>query len=209
MTAMRKHLGKIVLLGIVLVAGYFVFNKENVSGYAIPFFPVSQKDAVKIGTQVIATAKSAAKENLLAQINSFGSEAIRDIGTFVQNSIDTAKTEAFTTLKTAVVKKVESLSTDLGVSTAPPAASGAAAANTIQSAIKAGSLAYFTIRNNEQDTVNYIIDWKDGKSENSQILKGQAQIVSHSWSKVGEYILQFKIESSNGTNEYQITISIL
>ena len=42
---MRRHLGKIILIGIALAGGYLIFSKDKTSGYTIPYISVIKKDA--------------------------------------------------------------------------------------------------------------------------------------------------------------------
>ncbi len=207
---MRNYLGRIVFVGIVFAAGYFVFSAGNVSGYTFPFIGASQKVAARVGNQAISSVTSAVKKNFAAPAGDLMTAAAQSIDTLAQNALASAKTEVMKALTGAVKKNVDTMAASFGVSTQGSGApAGSADVSPIQSAIKSGAPAYFTIRNNEQGTIQYTVDWKDGKAETGQVLKGQSQIVSHAWNKVGEYVLQFKIESSGGINEYQIMISIL
>lgn len=209
MTVMRNHPGKIALVVIVFAAGYFVFNKENVSGYTIPFISVSAKDAVQTGNQALSKMTQVSKETFSAKAADFSGMLTEKAGELADNAMTAVKTEAFNLMKGVITKKVDNLAADLGVSPVQSGGSGSPASNPVSPSIKSGTPAYFTIKNSEQVAIDYIIDWKDGKSENGQVAKGESKIVSHSWSKSGEYVLQFKINSAGGTNEYQVRISIL
>ena len=206
---MRNHLGKILLIGIVVAAGYFVFNMKNVSGYTIPFINVSQKDAVQAGNQVFSKAAKATKETFSAKTSGMINMLTEKAGALANDSLTAIKAEAFDLVKGAIAKKVDNLAVDLGIGSAQSGNSGSAVSNPISISIKSGTLVNFTIENNEQGVIDYTVDWKDGKSESGKIAKSESKIVSHSWTKAGEYILQFKISSPGKSKEYQVGISIL
>lgn len=210
MTVMRRHLWKIIAMGILCAAGYFVFTAVNVSGYRFPSVGISGKGTTQGGGQAISGVVDAMKKKFLSQMADVVDVVKQNADTLAQSAIVSAKTEAFKLLSNAVNDKVKSVATGLGISASGSAgASGGSTVIPVQSAIKSGAPAYFTIKNSESEAVHYAIDWNDGKNESGQIAKGESQIVSHSWMKAGEYVLQFTIESSGGTNKYQVTISIL
>lgn len=74
---------------------------------------------------------------------------------------------------------------------------------------KVGTIAYFTIRNSDiENSVNYSVDWQDGKKDIGKLEKGKSVLVSHKWEKGGEYIIDFKITGLNNIANYKIQLTI-
>lgn len=208
---MQNHLGKIAVIGMVLAGGYYIFNSGEVSGYTIPFLSVSKNDTAQAGSQAISNIQTAAKETLLASAGQLTDTIAKKVDSAAKDAMTAVKTEAFNLVKGAVEKNVDNLAAGLGINTSQSGSSDPVVSNPdpISLSVKSGSPVYFTVKNSEQASINYVIDWMDGTNETGQIAKSGSRTVSHSWSNAGEYLLQFKIRSLSGSNDYKVRISIL
>ena len=74
--------------------------------------------------------------------------------------------------------------------------------------IKKDISANFTIKNSEEAVLKYKVDWLDGNS-NSGESKLPSIVLTHKWSKAGEYLINFNITNSAGTKIYKVLISVL
>lgn len=207
---MRKHLGKIILIGIALAGGYLVLSKENTSGYTIPYITVARRDIADAGGATLEKAGNFAKTTLGAKTDDALRSVSEEVNNLVGDAVVSVKTQALNLLKGAVNNSVEGLAVDLGVNLNDSGSvSAGAQLNPIAFAIKSGSPAYFTIKNRESGAVVYEIIWKDGKIDKGQINKGESKVVSHSWDSAGEYMIKFRITSEKGSKEYEVSISII
>ena len=207
---MRRHLGKLILIGIAIAGGYLIFSKENTSAYVIPYISVIKKEAVDLSGNVIQKTGNFAKNILAVKASDALEAASVEVENLISEAAVSVKTQTLNLLKGSIDKKVESLAVDLGVDLG---VSEPVQTTTLLSpivfAIKSGTPAYFTIKNRETETVAYEINWKDGKIDKGQIGKGKLEVVSHSWSAAGEYSIKFRITSEKGARDYEILISII
>ncbi|TSD03248.1 MAG: hypothetical protein Athens071426_270 [Parcubacteria group bacterium Athens0714_26] len=124
--------------------------------------------------------------------------------------VDQVKLGAYNVLKNSIDQKVDNLAKDMGVNAqnANSAAVGSETASTIFFSVKVGVLAYFTMENTENEKLNFNIDWQDGTTGSGSLDQKSTIILSHSWSKAGNYQIKFKMIYQSKEKEYNIPVVV-
>lgn len=212
---MKKHLTRLVILGTVLVGGYFLLTRENASSYTIPFIEVRTKEIVEKlgsvagGVKKYAAGQATATVSVLA--DNFTDTVLEKSEQLVQQVFDGAKNSAFKFFRQSVNQKVDSVGANLGIDVqqlgteVPPPAPE----SPIVFGIGAGTPAYFSIKNREAEKITYEAAWQDGKKSIGEVAAGKSVVISHQWSSSGEYYPKFKITTSRGSKIYEIAISVI
>jgi len=103
----------------------------------------------------------------------------------IKEKTQEAKTSIFEDLKDDISGQIDALGGKFGV------ASDSSFNLEINQIIKINQIIYFSIKNNN-GKIPYELDWGDKKNESGEIAENERKIVSHSWTKIGEYNITFK-----------------
>ncbi|TSC96095.1 MAG: hypothetical protein Athens101426_498 [Parcubacteria group bacterium Athens1014_26] len=207
---MKKHLGKLIILVLVLaVAAYLYLGKERVFKYVM-FWDNSNKttDQLGIKTKNMANAVSDIfSKDSISKTTDKITDKTKDLFSGV---VDQVKLGAYNVLKNSIDQKVDNLAKDMGVNAqnANSAAVGSETASTIFFSVKVGVLAYFTMENTENEKLNFNIDWQDGTTGSGSLDQKSTIILSHSWSKAGNYQIKFKMIYQSKEKEYNIPVVV-
>ena len=203
---MRKFIR--IVLGIALVgaASYFLFWKSNSFSYKMPNLGLSENNIVSMASTTVGNIKNKA-------VNTFSgiTDQLRTkTGEIVSSSIDKAKKYVFDVFKQGVEDGVNKLGEKAGITSVNINSADTVTDNPIIYSVKKGINASFSIRNSEEDTLKYKVDWLDGNSNSGELTKkDQSVVLTHKWSKAGEYLINFNITNSAGTKIYKVLISVL
>ncbi|NCN52884.1 hypothetical protein GW950_00265 [Candidatus Wolfebacteria bacterium] len=198
---MSRFFGIYILIIVIASAAYLALSRDNNSEYSFPI--LKGRDALvstfqRVKEENLDGAVSAGIDSLLAAFSDKVSSTIDAV-------VDDVKVETFKKVKDVVNDKVDSIGENAGIDiqgvmTEPP--------NPIIYTVEAGSLAYFTIVNKDSKSLEYKVDWKDGKNNTGSLEKGEKIVLSHEWDKAGEYFIKFKITTIGKEREYQVSINI-
>ncbi len=174
----------VVLLAVTLLGGvfYFVFEKPQKSEASpnplLSFFSGIRKEVEE------------AAENALSDSKKFMDQKSGAIKEDIQEDIQKKKNQLLSFLQENVNEAIDAVqekiigSDEDGVIVVIPVA-------------KVGSAAYFLISNpTPKQEVHYTVDWGDGLVE-EETLAGTSKIISHVWSKKGEFLVRFKTSGSD------------
>ncbi len=194
-----------ILFGICLVgaAGYFLLQKDNSFSYKFDNLNLYKDKFTDMASTTVASLK-----NKTTQIFSGISVKAEDFAqSIVSLAADKAKDYAIETVKQTAEESLNKLGESVGISIN---SSDIPAENYVIYSVKKQANAYFTIKNSDPDTLNYKVDWLDGKIESGQLVKtGDVAILFHNWSNPGEYLISFNISTSKYQKTYKILISVL
>lgn len=212
---MKKHLIRLVILGVILAGGYFLLNRENVSSYTIPFIEVRRKEAAEKINKTASNLKNYFTSQATATVSELADDLADSIleksEQLAQQIFDGAKSSAFNFFRQAVNQKVDSVGANLGIDVQqfgkelPPSVPE----SPIGFGIPVGTPAYFTIKNRESEKISYEADWQDGNKKKGELAVGKSVTVSHQWHSVGEYYPKFKLITSRGEKIYEVAISVI
>ncbi|MEK7478777.1 MAG: hypothetical protein AAB626_02545 [Patescibacteria group bacterium] len=203
---MRKFIR--IVLGIALVgaASYFLFWKSNSFSYKMPNLGLSENNIVSMASTTVGNIKNKA-------VNTFSgiTDQLRTkTGEIVSSSIDKAKKYVFDVFKQGVEDGVNKLGEKAGITSVNINSADTVTDNPIIYSVKKGINASFSIRNSEEDTLKYKVDWLDGNSSSGELAKkDQSVVLNHKWTNAGEYLINFNITDSVGTKIYKVSISVL
>ncbi|MEK7463221.1 MAG: hypothetical protein AAB621_02580 [Patescibacteria group bacterium] len=203
---MRKFIR--IVLGIVLIgaASYFLFWKSNSFSYKMPNLGLSENNIVSMASTTVGNIKNKA-------VNTFSgiTDQLRTkTGEIVSSSIDKAKKYVFDVFKQGVEDGVNKLGEKAGITSVNINSADTVTDNPIIYSVKKGINASFSIRNSEEDTLKYKVDWLDGNFSSGELTKkDQSIVLNHKWSKAGEYLINFNITNFAGTKIYKVLISVL
>ncbi len=209
---MNRKFAWFCILALTVAAGYFLFDKEGVFSFTIPFIQVKSRNIVKEIDKVAVPLKKAAVNALSAGVSQVADLAVEKSGEVFSQAAEAVKKEAFNALKGAVEEKVNSLGVELGVGGGGGDGAKPAPVNSdipIIFSFNTNSPANFTIKNRGAEKLSYEVDWRDGEKSSGEINAGKSANVFHSWKSAGEYQLKFKIFNSKEEKIYQILISII
>lgn len=206
---MKKHLGKLIILVFVLAAAiYFYLGKERVFKY-IMFWDNSGKTTDQLGIKTKNMANTISdifSKDGLSQAAGKITDKTKDL---FSGAVDQVKLGAYNVLKNSIDQKVDNLGKDLGVNAQnADTATNSGAVSTIFFSVKVGVLAYFTMENTENEKLNFNIDWQDGTTGGGSLNQKSAIILSHSWSKSGNYPVKFKMIFQSKEKEYNIPVIV-
>ncbi|MDD5547326.1 MAG: hypothetical protein PHN74_00250 [Candidatus Pacebacteria bacterium] len=219
----KSHPIRFIIIFLILAAAAFVlFDKKNTTVYSIPFLSMEEKNSMagtldKVreaggeGVDVVSEKATQAKDAVINKGNEVVSGAVKAV-----------KKQAFDLFKKTVNEEIDNLGKDLKVESRAPSsidntasiinvAGGSDSVEThpeVIFSIQPNSLAYFTIKNIEEENIKFEINWQDGESKNGTINKGDTMILSHGWSKSGNYLVEFKIITTKETKGYNIPVTI-
>ena len=197
-----------IVLGIVLIgaASYFLFWKSNSFSYKMPNLGLSENNIVSMASTTVGNIKNKA-------VNTFSgiTDQLRTkTGEIVSSSIDKAKKYVFDVFKQGVEDGVNKLGEKAGITSVNINSADTVTDNPIIYSVKKGINASFSIRNSEEDTLKYKVDWLDGNSSSGELAKkDQSVVLNHKWTNAGEYLINFNITDSVGTKIYKVSISVL
>ncbi len=199
---MRKFWWGVLCLLVIGAGAYFLTRtKSFVVAFPNLDFRKSQFSPQVIGTQLTERVVKAVTEQGKA---------------FVAQTLETIKKKTFQTFEQSVNQKMADLGKSLGAEESVAnviAVNGvpkeAVRAVPIVFAFKVGAKAYFAVKNESVNSaLHYIVDWGDGVIEQGDIASHTTQTLSHSWSKAGEYAIDFQLLENNTPQHYTIIISI-
>ncbi|MDD5430658.1 MAG: hypothetical protein PHP03_00290 [Candidatus Pacebacteria bacterium] len=221
----KNHPFITIILVIAIAAGaYFLLNKEKTYSYSFSDFSSS---TVFSGVKKIGEKGA----DFVSESISKAANVVADkTGEIVSGAVTAVKQEAFKILKNTVNKELDNLGEDLKVGDTnkqlpmeePSAAGQASAINIIAGSpsnninshpeikftVKTGVLSYFTIQNVEGETIIYDVNWKDGATDKNSLSKGSMVTLSHSWSKEGDFLVEFNITASGVEKNYIIPVTV-
>ncbi len=120
----------------------------------------------------------------------------------IKGKVQEAKTSVFEDLKDSLSGQIDALGGKFGV------ASNSSFNLEIDQIIKINQQVYFSIKNNG-GKFSYEINWGDEKIERGEITENERKIVSHSWTKIGEYNITFKAVINDKDIERQKMITVI
>lgn len=193
-----------IIIYIALIGGsaYFFLSKDNISRYTFPNFGPSAKGLVVSSFKRVWDGIADVAPQIFDKAAEKG-EAL------VAETEQKIKEQAFDVLRQTADNKINDFGSRLGIEVQKFSGNQENQQASVSLAMKAGSEVYFTIKNHEAKSVSYAVDWLDGASGTGQIISGDTGIISHKWSKAGEYNLKFRVFSSDGEKNYQVLISII
>ncbi|MEK7549334.1 MAG: PKD domain-containing protein [Patescibacteria group bacterium] len=103
----------------------------------------------------------------------------------IKEKTQEAKTSIFEDLKDSISGQIDILGGKFGV------ASNSSFDLVINQVVKINQPIYFSIKNSD-GKISYEINWGDEKIERGEIAENERKIVSHTWTKIGEYNITFK-----------------
>lgn len=221
---MKKHFGKIILM-LAVVGGIFIlFNREKVWNYSIPYI---NKSPNEITEEITVKAGRLAKKhlaNISSVISAVVPKAADTVSEKTSEIVSGAVNEAKKIVLVPVKEAIDNQLREAGVTEQNKGLSGQSLPGqgiTIQTkdfipsgkpmiffSMKANEAVYFTIKNQEEIGIEYEADWQDGKIDRNSLDKGKSALLSHVWSKNGDYMLKFKIIVSGQEKKYEIPINI-
>lgn len=212
---------KILIFTVFLVAGisvFLVFDKGNISSGTFPelslekggalaaagFEKVKEKTADLVsGVKEFFSRKSdEAQEKAAESVKNFIGEKLKDMGNGLisPDSSGIAKEAAISPIinsPAAVSPVVENKGEEIAVK------------QFVFFAAKTGTTAYFTVKNSdEENPVDYSVDWQDGKKDSGKLEKGKSVLISHQWQQGGEYTIDFNITGLNSAANYKVKLTI-
>lgn len=199
-----------IILGISLVgaAGYFLLGKSNTFSYKMSSLGLGEDKIASIASSTVGTIKNKVSDTfsgITDQLQTKAEEA-------VTSSVTTAKNYVFDVFRQGVEDSVNKLGEKVGVTNVNINSTATSTDNSIVYSVKKDVSAYFTInKNSETDILKYKVDWLDGNSNSGELTnKDQSIVLTHKWSKAGEYLINFNITNSVGVmNIYKVLISVL
>ena len=197
-----------VVLGIALIggAGYFLFFKNNTFSYKMPKLEFSEERVASMASSTIGNIKNKVVDTFSGITDQLQNKAEE----IVSSSIDKAKNYAFDVFKQGVEDSVNKLGEKAGITSVNINSADTTTGNPIAYSVKKGVNASFTIKNSEEDTLKYKVDWLDGNSSSGELTeKDQSIVLTHKWAKAGEYLISFNISNSSGEKTYKVFISVL
>jgi len=197
-----------IVLGIALVcaAAYFLFYRSNTFSFKMPGLGLSEEKVASMASTTVENVKNKVSDTFSGITDQLQTKA----GEIVSSSIDKAKAYVFDVFKQGVEDGVNKLGEKAGITGVNINSADTPKDNSIIYSIKKDVNAYFTIKNSEADVLKYKVDWLDGNSNSGQLtVKDQSIVLTHKWSKAGEYLINFDITNSAGTKIYKVSISVL
>lgn len=197
-----------VILGIALVgsAAYFLFAKGNTFMYKIPNFGLGRNEIVSMASSTAENIKNKASDSFSEFTDQLQNKA-EDI---ISSSVSSAKNYAFDIFRQGIEDSVNKLGEKAGITGVNINSAATSTDSYIVYSVKKGVNAYFTIKNNDADSLKYKVDWLDNNVSSGELAEKDASIVlTHKWSKAGEYLISFNIENSMGTKIYRVKISVI
>jgi len=199
-----------IILGISLVgaAGYFLLGKSNTFSYKMSSLGLGEDKIASIASSTVGTIKNKVSDTfsgITDQLQTKAEEA-------VTSSVTTAKNYVFDVFRQGVEDSVNKLGEKVGVTNVNINSTATSTDNSIVYSVKKDVSAYFTInKNSKTDILKYKVDWLDGNSNSGELTnKDQSIVLTHKWSKAGEYLINFNITNSVGVmNIYKVLISVL
>ena len=213
---MARFFAILIVVALIIGGIYFAVDKDNLSQYTFPEF-----DGKKVLKSVFQRAKegnldagiSLKTDSIIGEGDNFFTKAIEGVESVVDSVIDDIKLETFKKFKDAVNKKVDDLGknagvdVDINVNTGGGSAASRSA-DPVVFTMKSQDPAYFTVVNREDKNIEYEVDWQDGNKDSGTLDEDERAILSHKWSKPGEYLIQFKIIKIGEEDNYQFLINI-
>lgn len=134
-------------------------------------------------------------------------QLVSDPGALAASVVQGAKSQVLESFKEYADKKIDSFAEQLGVSVEKTAPVAENPSFPIAFGVKAGTPAYFTLKNSGSAPANYFIDWKDDQTERGILNSQESKTVSHQWNRLGEYKISFQFYGHQ-EKESQIIVSI-
>ena len=213
--------GFVLKLGILAVlggAGYVLLSEDVNSRYDFPFFEEKLLDKKEEAIQIVDDVKEKGVDESIAHVAmpvvDLGKTAISKIGEGIESLVSKAKTKTFETFKELVNKEIDDAGESIGVTGVSISGGGGLSpvSTSVNSpvifTVRVGTPTYFTVQNKEKGEILYEIDWQDGKIDSDTLKSEGSRVLSHSWSKIGDYIIRFKIITKNGQTNYPVVISV-
>lgn len=199
---MKKVFRITIYTALIGGAIYFFLSKDNTSRYTFPNFGPATKDLVVSSFKRIWEGVASVAPQILDKAAEKGGELISETEQKIKN-------QAFDILKQSANDKINDFGSRLGVEIQKISTNQETQQNSVSLAMKTGTAVYFTIKNYEDKQVSYEVDWLDGEKGTGQIESGETKVVSHKWSRAGDYNLKFRMFSLDGEKKQQIFISII
>jgi len=197
-----------IVLGIALigVAGYFLFYKSNTFIYKIPSLGLSEERMASMASTTAGNIRVKASDAFSGIKNQLQTK----VEEIVSSSVSAVKNYAFDVFRQGVEDSVNKLGEKAGITSVNINGIDSSTENPIVYSVKKGANASFAIKNSGEDTLKYKVDWLDGNSNSGELTKkDQSVVLTHKWSKAGEYLIDFNITNSSGAKIYKVSISVL
>ena len=196
------------MIALVSGAAYWASNRDNLSEYSFPEF--GNKDILNSAFQ--RAKESDFTRSILSRANLMMGEgdvllekAANQAESAITNIVNDFKFETFQKIRDTVNERVDTLSRGVGIEVNGNEINEI---SPLAFSVKSGILAYFTLINRENKALSYQVDWQDGNKDEGALEIGGRKVLSHKWTKTGDYLIQFKIITETGEKKYQFSISI-
>ncbi|MHB9019515.1 MAG: hypothetical protein ACYC3G_01380 [Minisyncoccota bacterium] len=197
-----------IVLGIILIsaAAYFLFLKDNSFSYKIPNLGLNEDNVISMASTTAISIKNKVSDTF----SEFTGQLQNKAEEIITSSIDSVKSYAFDVFRQGVEDSVNKLGEKAGITSVNINSIDTSTNTPIVYSVKKGINASFTIKNSEEDILKYKVDWLDGNTNSGELTKKDQYIVlTHKWSKAGEYLINFNITNSTGEKIYKVSISVL
>jgi|GEM_PF-1782019 len=198
-----------ILLGIGLVGGatYFLAIKNNNFSYNFTDLGINDGKIIATASTTMASVKTKTVQAFSDISSGISNKAYELAGNLISSAVEKAKDYAIEAVKQSAEEGLNKLGDRVGININ---SSETPTDNYVIYSVKKDTNAYFTIKNSEDGILKYNVNWLDDKIDSGQLnKKDEFVVLVHSWSKPGEYLINFKI--SNVTNEktHKVLISVL
>lgn len=212
---MKKIFLWTLIITALLLLIYFGFKKEKVFGFSFgpgfSFLKNYNQDFVSFKDSVSEKGKEAVSslKNLLSKKTTGLRE---NVGESFNETLDKSKSLIFGVVGEGLNKTEDMAGKILGVESNPAADGSGLLTEAITYLTKINAPLSFVIKNpfsqTESKDIKYKIDWGDEKQNEGELLSGQSIVISHVWSKEGDYFVRFKIIAVDlNAFDYQIKVS--
>jgi len=123
----------------------------------------------------------------------------------IKEKTQEAKTSIFEDLKDDISGQIDALGGKFGVASD---SSFSSFNLEIDQIIKINQIIYFSIKNNN-GKIPYKINWGDEKNEKGEMAENERKIVSHGWTKIGEYNITFEAVINGKNIKQQKIITVI
>jgi predicted nucleotidyltransferase len=213
-----------MILGIALVAtaGYLLL-KDNSFSYKMSDLSLIRRNIASVASTTVGNIKAKTANTFSGITNQLETKAVNTFSgitnqlqakaeDIMSSSVDAAKKNAFNNFRQEVENGINKLGEKAGIANISINNTDIPIDKTIiYPSIKRNINTYFTIRNNDSDILKYQVDWLDGSSLSSGELtsKNESVLLTHRWSKAGDYLLNFNVTNSSGSKIYKVSILVL
>lgn len=212
---MKKIFFWTLIITALVLLFYFGFKKEKVFGFnfgsTFDFLKDYDQDFVSFKNSVSEKGKEAVSS--LKNLFNKETDGLKDKSkSLIDQTASKTKGTVFGVVEKSLNKTEDVAGEILGVKLNPAADGSGLLTEAITYLTKINAPLSFIIKNPfsqaESKDIKYKIDWGDEKQNEGELLSGQSIVISHAWSKEGDYFVRFKIIAVDlNTFDYQIKVS--